>query len=823
MKSIKLLLLTLLLPCVIHAQYGIKQEMGPIPDFGWSWIQHETVDLDQDGDFDVVCAGSEGLGWIENLGTNIYGEYVELNDEIIGDFDISDYNNDGYLDIIYASGGILNFCENNGSESFLAPANIGWYLISGGELIECADMNGDGIEDIITRGTFGRIIWRVNPGTGAATGDEFVIEIDNPAAYGWEIIDIDDDGDMDICWADYGDDEGLWIGRNLGDGTFERDTIYHGIDIHPLTLGFADMNNDGLQDVVFSGVFRVGWIENLGAGEYSDLNVLTTDPYDALVVLAEDVDLDGFVDIVYPDPDANKLIWIRNLDGETFSDLLVISEELIQPGDLNMIDFDSDGDLDIVSGEIAGNSLGLFINQVINPTVVRGELYMDLNENGIREEDEAGLPYASVLSSPDEAFGLTQADGSYWVDFYGVAAGTYEIAPFLENWDVSSAYETHNVMVDSPFVSLDTLDFGLYPVSERDSIEVSLIGPSTFRCNWTLPFYVNILNVGYTIPSGTIHLQLDDSLTYINSEIVPDSVVGQNIYWSYEDLFYFESRSFIVEIQLPDGVDDIETTHLSGNVHEGGVSVFEAVPDIQTRPVVCAYDPNDKKVSPKGEGEFGNIPPDIEWLEYTVRFQNTGTDTAFVVIIRDQLDANLDWFTFEPLISSHDMFVDYDLSGEMAFVFEDIMLPDSNANFAGSQGYVRYRIQPKAGLSIGTTIENMAGIYFDANPAVITNTTLNTIHVDVDNIVENEKDNFNVIVYPNPATAEATVYLSQELSEEYVLRIYNLLGEVAYARDNINSTQLTIDLNTFGQGLYLLTIENKSTNQRVFSKKLIKN
>tara|TARA_B110000046_G_C12680694_1_gene268405 strand:- start:36 stop:254 length:219 start_codon:yes stop_codon:yes gene_type:complete len=65
--------------------------------------------------------------------------------------------------------------------------------------------------------------------------------------------------------------------------------------------------------------------------------------------------------------------------------------------------------------------------------VVRGELYMDLNKNGIREEDEARLPYASVLSSPEEAFGLTHADGSYWVDFYGVAAGTYEIAPFLEN------------------------------------------------------------------------------------------------------------------------------------------------------------------------------------------------------------------------------------------------------------------------------------------------------------------------------------------------------------------------------------------------------
>jgi hypothetical protein len=144
-------------------------------------------------------------------------------------------------------------------------------------------------------------------------------------------------------------------------------------------------------------------------------------------------------------------------------------------------------------------------------------------------------------------------------------------------------------------------------------------------------------------------------------------------------------------------------------------------------------------------------------------------------------------------------------------------------NYVGSQGYVRYRIRPKADLPFGTTIENTAGIYFDANPAVITNTTLNTIHVDLDNIVENKTDNFNVIVYPNPVTSEATVYFNKALSEEYALRIYSILGEVEYSRANINSNQFTIDLDTFGQGLYLLTLENKSTNQRVYSTKLIKN
>lgn len=40
-------------------------------------------------------------------------------------------------------------------------------------------------------------------------------------------------------------------------------------------------------------------------------------------------------------------------------------------------------------------------------------------------------------------------------------------------------------------------------------------------------------------------------------------------------------------------------------------------------------------------------------IEYLIRFQNTGTDTAFKVVIRDQLDKNLDWNSFEVLSSSH--------------------------------------------------------------------------------------------------------------------------------------------------------------------------
>ena len=54
------------------------------------------------------------------------------------------------------------------------------------------------------------------------------------------------------------------------------------------------------------------------------------------------------------------------------------------------------------------------------------------------------------------------------------------------------------------------------------------------------------------------------------------------------------------------------------------------------------------------------------------------------------------------------------------FKFPNIMLPDSASNPAGSQGFVQYRIKPKANLPLGTQIENTAHIYFDYNAAITT-------------------------------------------------------------------------------------------------------
>ena len=65
-----------------------------------------------------------------------------------------------------------------------------------------------------------------------------------------------------------------------------------------------------------------------------------------------------------------------------------------------------------------------------------------------------------------------------------------------------------------------------------------------------------------------------------------------------------------------------------------------------------AFDPNDKQEN--GAGVL--YKPDYDagkYLNYTIRFQNTGTDTAFNIIVKDTLSAKLDSNSIEMVGVSH--------------------------------------------------------------------------------------------------------------------------------------------------------------------------
>lgn len=227
--------------------------------------------------------------------------------------------------------------------------------------------------------------------------------------------------------------------------------------------------------------------------------------------------------------------------------------------------------------------------------------------------------------------------------------------------------------------------------------------------------------------------------------------------------------------------------------------------DIDCPVAISSFDPNDKQGFPVGYGDEHIIQPETP-IEYLIRFQNTGTDTAFTVIIRDTLDPQLDIATFRPGASSHEY--DYSINGEgdLVFNFQNIMLPDSNVNEAASNGFVAYRIRPKASAPLGTVLKNRAAIYFDFNDPIITNETFHTIgdlfvDVMVGIIQHPTRSNISIVVRPNPFNGRAEIDIQNHSADSYFLQIFDLNGKLV-RQQQCTESPITIYKDNLTSGLY---------------------
>jgi uncharacterized repeat protein (TIGR01451 family) len=203
-----------------------------------------------------------------------------------------------------------------------------------------------------------------------------------------------------------------------------------------------------------------------------------------------------------------------------------------------------------------------------------------------------------------------------------------------------------------------------------------------------------------------------------------------------------------------------------GNWTPGLVNQFpqndaDPVVDIYCGLVSGSFDPNDKTGYPLGQTSENLIQPNQQ-IQYVIRFQNTGTDTAFTVVIRDTLDVDLNIFTVSSGVSSHAY--EFRTYGPrvLEWTFENINLPDSTTNLAGSNGFVTFHVDQVPNLSPGTLIANEAGIYFDFNDPIITNTSAHKIYdgfVEVSSLDELSKQSSLIHVYPNPSNGDVTIEL----------------------------------------------------------------
>jgi len=225
------------------------------------------------------------------------------------------------------------------------------------------------------------------------------------------------------------------------------------------------------------------------------------------------------------------------------------------------------------------------------------------------------------------------------------------------------------------------------------------------------------------------------------------------------------------------------------------------------REVTGSYDPNDKQGFPRGYGDNHYIEKGQD-LEYLVRFQNTGTDTAFTVRIEDVLAPELDITTLRAGASSHDYELNIRGTDTLEFLFENILLPDSFVNEVASHGYVQFKISQKEDLSLGTIIENTADIYFDFNEAIITNTTfheLGEMFVEVTNIQEAFEANLQAEITPNPVSNAFTLNLKGVDFQRGRLEIFDVTGRII-SSEIFTNQQTHFQRNGKSQGVYFYKI-----------------
>ncbi|MCB0765079.1 MAG: VCBS repeat-containing protein, partial [Flavobacteriales bacterium] len=587
------------------------------------------------------------------------------------------------------------------------------------------DVDGDGDLDHLVSDP--HVGWRRNDGTSFSAH----ITIDATITAGpVQFADLNGDGLKDLIAADLNGLSAKWY-RNMGANAFAAQAAFNtglsnAVQIHPY-----DLDGDGDIDLVINGIFNdIGVFLNAGNGSFGTVQGLNTWNFTSTMHVF-DVDGDGDLDIL--NGNYTQFRWSPNDGLGQFGTVQPLQPNEPYSTQLKhsiLADMDGDGLTDIVYSEDQETQLEWLPNRINTFFRITGRLFYDLDEDGIRDPEDPPVPWAHVEADPAPNFPFSSNNGSFlaYVD-----SGTFTVRPIIDTdlWYITSDSLQYTVTLNAQNPVSNGNDFGIFVDQEASDLHLALPNPVGL-CADTVPHWIAVVNQGNLVESGILALDHDTLFTVLDAYPPPDSLVGNTYYWHYTDLGYYEQGSFHLTVVRPDAGHLGDSTHFTLRAIQFDPVVPGLILDTITVSrhgvVTCSYDPNDKQVDPVGYGASGALDLDTDHLDYTIRFQNTGNAPAVSVTLRDTLPPEADLDRLSLLAYSFlptDLRVD---SGNVLVIrLQNILLPDSASDPLGSQGFVSFRTGLVPGLPHGTEISNTAGIYFDLNPPIITNSTLNTL------------------------------------------------------------------------------------------------
>lgn len=461
------------------------------------------------------------------------------------------------------------------------------------------------------------------------------------------------------------------------------------------------------------------------------------------------------------------------------------------------------------SNGISDTAMGFPISISDSCGSLQGDLFVDANGNCVADPGEQRLPWRTVkvvnTTTLQDQYAVSDSAGHYVIDLPdGYTYSVSSFAGFSSTLTATCPAGGLATVTVTPGSS-HTAHFGFTCDSTQG--DVAILGwANSWRPGNHRPIHISVPTNTYcdsfsAIVTLTVAPPL--SLNPAGWFPVPTSLTATTATWNVAHLSAWGAWMALGSVYC-------DTSATMGDTLCATLTISPSPVDWNTSnntyslcaPVNNSYDPNDKCVSPKGIGQPGYINAPQTELSYMIRFQNTGNDTAYQVTIVDTLDADFNFQTLQVKATSHPMTLSISDNGVLRFRFDQINLPDSNTNEPASHGFVVYAITNKSQLPFGTQLTNTARIYFDYNPAIVTNTTLNTTPIPTS--IGYSRSDKSWTAYPNPA--DSRLFVTDRDNEIIEGRLMNVFGQTAATLSTASGTK-HVSVAELPAGIYYLQLQ----------------
>lgn len=426
------------------------------------------------------------------------------------------------------------------------------------------------------------------------------------------------------------------------------------------------------------------------------------------------------------------------------------------------------------------------LDQILDPLnalsnqagIVSGKLYFDTTPNCIQDANEPSLAGHIVRMQPGNYFTATNPDGTYGI---ALPPGAYQIALDTPKYHLPACHNfSANVVAGQ---TTGNKNAGFRSKGPAKDLQVVLTG-TRLRPGMISVFFVQVNNIGtQNVPAGTPlrFTYQEGPLNFGSSSPDYTAYSPGEVAFLLPEIAPYQSYKIKVVLMLEPNPGLTGQTFFFGAEIVDNFSDANTADNTYTLPltVTNSFDPNDKTAfGPTPRGDQVTLK-DAE-LRYLIRFQNTGTDTAFRVVIRDTLQSRFDASSIRTLAASHPYRFSLRRNNIAEWHFDPIALPDSTTSEPNSHGFVLFSLHASKKIRVGDELKNQASIFFDFNDPVLTNTTRtkvvrNLIYRNADLAVQQDR---TVQVFPNPVIDRANFLVDSPATGGFLLEIRDMTGRL---------------------------------------------